>query len=63
MGGYSTALYLGLALGSFAVGPVITHHGYTIGFAAGGAAGAVGALIAGVLWATRTPSRGSPPAR
>jgi predicted MFS family arabinose efflux permease len=63
MGGYSTALYLGLALGSFALGPVITHHGYAIGFAAGGAAGAVGSLVAGVLWATRTPSRRSQPAR
>jgi len=51
MGGYSTALYLGLALGSFALGPVITHHGYSAGFSAGGAAGAVGALIAALLWA------------
>ena len=51
MGGYSTALYLGLALGSFALGPVITHHGYSVGFSAGGAAGAVGALIAALLWA------------
>jgi MFS family permease len=63
MGGYSTALYLGLALGSFALGPVITHHGYTIGFAAGAAAGAVGSLIAGLLWATRTAPTGSHPAR
>jgi len=52
MGGYSTSLYLGLALGSFALGPVITHQGYIAGFAAGGAAGAVGALVAAVLWAT-----------
>jgi MFS family permease len=51
MGGYSTALYLGLALGSFALGPVITRHGYSAGFSAGGAAGAVGALIAALLWA------------
>jgi len=51
MGGYSTALYLGLALGSFALGPVITRHGYSAGFSAGGAAGAVGALLAALLWA------------
>ena len=51
MGGYSTALYLGLALGSFAIGPVITRQGYAAGFSAGGAAGAMGALIAALLWA------------
>jgi MFS family permease len=51
MGGYGTALYLGLALGSFALGPVITRHGYPAGFSLGGAAGAVGALIAALLWA------------
>jgi MFS family permease len=51
MGGYSTALYLGLSLGSFVLGPVITHYGYAAGFAAGGAAGVVGTLIAGLLWA------------
>jgi MFS family permease len=51
MGGYSTALYLGLALGSFALGPVITRHGYSAGFSVGGAAGALGALIAALLWA------------
>ena len=27
MGGYSTSLYLGLAVGSFALGPVMTHNG------------------------------------
>jgi len=50
MGGYSTALYLGLAIGSFAFGPVITHHGYTVAFALGGTVGIVGALVAGALW-------------
>ncbi len=54
MGGYSTALYLGLALGSFALGPVITRQGYSAGFSAGGAVGAVGALIAALLWARGT---------
>jgi MFS family permease len=49
MGGYSTALYLGLALGSLAAGPVITHEGYAVGFAAGGALGGFGTLLAGLL--------------
>ena len=57
MGGYSTALYLGLALGSFALGPVITHSGYSVGFAAGGAAGVLGSLIATLLWARGARSR------
>jgi predicted MFS family arabinose efflux permease len=52
MGGYSTSLYLGFALGSFGLGPVITQHGYAAGFAVGGAAGVVGTLIAAALWAT-----------
>jgi MFS family permease len=51
MGGYSTALYLGLAIGSLAVGPVITRYGYAMGFAAGGAAGMIGAVVAAVFWA------------
>jgi hypothetical protein len=50
MGGYSTALYLGLALGSFALGPVITRYGYATGFVAGAAAGAAGAVVAAALW-------------
>lgn len=50
MGGYSTSLYLGLALGSLAFGPIITQQGYVVGFEAGGAAGAAGVLIAACLW-------------
>jgi predicted MFS family arabinose efflux permease len=50
MGGYSTSLYLGLAIGSFALGPVITHSGYAVGFMAGGIAGAIGTVVAAVLW-------------
>ena len=61
MGGYSTSLYLGLALGSFALGPVITHQGYAMGFAAGAAAGVIGALVAALLWATGGPLRPAPP--
>jgi MFS family permease len=52
MGGYSTSLYLGLGLGSFALGPVITQHGYAAGFVAGAGAGALGAALAATLWAT-----------
>jgi predicted MFS family arabinose efflux permease len=51
MGGYSTALYLGLALGSFALGPVITSYGYATGFGVGAVVGAMGAVIATALWA------------
>jgi predicted MFS family arabinose efflux permease len=50
MGGYSTSLYLGLALGSFALGPVITRYGYATGFGVGAGAGAVGAVVAAALW-------------
>ena len=50
MGGYSTSLYLGLGLGSFALGPVITHHGYGAGFVAGAGAGVLGAALAAALW-------------
>jgi predicted MFS family arabinose efflux permease len=56
MGGYSTALYLGLALGSLALGPVIARHGYGTGFWVGGLTGAIGALIAAVLWMRAQPA-------
>jgi MFS family permease len=49
MGGYSTALYLGLALGSLALGPVITRGGYSVGFAIGGVIGGLGVLLAAIL--------------
>jgi MFS family permease len=50
MGGYSTCLYLGLAVGSFAFGPIITRHGYSFGFSAGAAAGVAGTLLAASFW-------------
>jgi predicted MFS family arabinose efflux permease len=53
MGGYSTALYLGLALGSFAFGPLIARHGYAVGFEAGAAVATLGALMAAGLWRRR----------
>jgi predicted MFS family arabinose efflux permease len=62
MGGYSTALYLGLALGSFAVGPIIESWGHGVGFATGAAGGVLGATPALGQAARRTvSSRGSPP--
>jgi hypothetical protein len=59
MGGYSTSLYLGLALGSFALGPVITVAGHEVAFGLAGAAGGIGALAAAALWVSdrRTSSR------
>jgi predicted MFS family arabinose efflux permease len=64
MGGYSMSLYLGLALGSLALGPVIARHGYVTGFSLGAAAGAVGAVIAAAFWVraqplARRPRRGT----
>jgi MFS transporter, DHA1 family, multidrug resistance protein len=49
MGGYSTSLYLGFALGSFALGPIITRYGYDLAFVIGGAMGIVGTLVAATL--------------
>ncbi len=63
MGGYSTSLYLGFALGSFALGPVITHYGYPMGFAAGAVAEVIGTFAAAILWVAarvRAPQRVSP---
>jgi len=53
MGGYSTSLYLGFALGSFALGPVITRYGYDVAFLFGGAVGSAGTLAAAVLWSMK----------
>jgi predicted MFS family arabinose efflux permease len=50
MGGYSTALYLGLAVGSLALGPVIGRYGYALGFHTGAAVGVAGAVVAMVVW-------------
>lgn len=60
MGGYSTAMYLGLAIGSIALGPVMTHQGWGVGFTTGGAAGAVGALVASLIWARGRAHRPAP---
>jgi predicted MFS family arabinose efflux permease len=60
MGGYSTSLYLGFALGSLALGPIITRHGYGVGFVVGGTLGTAGAFIAAVLWARAFRHRSRP---
>jgi len=60
MGGYSTCLYLGLAVGSLAAGPVIARHGHVGGFLGGAVTGVIGALVAGGLWAGPRPRRPSP---
>ena len=63
MGGYSTSLYLGFALGSFALGPVITRYGYPVGFAVGAVAGVMGTCAAAILWVAgrvRAPQQVSP---
>jgi len=59
MGGYSTALYLGLAVGSLALGPVIGRYGYSLGFHTGAAVGVVGAVVAMALWRSATRDRGA----
>src|SRR5437016_4234525 len=58
MGGYSTSLYLGLALGSVGFGPVITHAGYAVGFATGAVAGVIGTMISVWLWIGGAAERG-----
>ena len=68
MGGYSTSLYLGFALGSVALGPVATRHGYPAAFGVGAAIAAMGTLIAGLLWArharmSQAPARPRAPGR
>jgi predicted MFS family arabinose efflux permease len=55
MGGYSTCLYLGLALGSFALGPIIARYDYVSGFAAAAAATVIGTLVAAGLWRSARP--------
>ena len=56
MGGYSTAVYLGLAVGSLGLGPVIARYGYPVGFHLGAAVGALGAIVATALWTSARPS-------
>lgn len=56
MGGYSTAIYVGLGLASVGLGPVMARWGYVTGFTLAAAAGALGTLLAATLWGNaRTP--------
>jgi predicted MFS family arabinose efflux permease len=57
MGGYSTAMYLGLALGSFTLGPVIAGRGYTTGFLVGASIALAGTLAAALLYSGGTACR------
>ncbi|HSD80509.1 MAG TPA: MFS transporter, partial [Solirubrobacteraceae bacterium] len=49
MGGYSTALYVGIALAAFGLGPVMAAWGYGAGFALAGAGALALTLVAGAL--------------
>ena len=50
MGGYSTAIYVGLGLVAIGLGPVMDRWGYETGFSLAGAMGALGTLLAAALW-------------
>jgi len=49
MGGYSTALYVGIALAAFGLGPVMAAWGYGPGFVLAGACALALTLVAGAL--------------
>lgn len=57
MGGYSTSLYAGLALGSFGFGPIVAYTGYEVAFAAAAVAGAAGTVVAACLPAVAALTR------
>jgi len=58
MGGYTTSIYVGYALGSMPLGPVIAHWGYPAAFGVAAAIGLIGTLTTAALWAPhRAPSR------
>ncbi|MBI4589948.1 MAG: MFS transporter [Candidatus Rokubacteria bacterium] len=63
MGGYSTAIYVGIGLASIGLGPVMGHWSYGTGFALAGAAGILGTLVTAALWgrALRPPPPWRPP--
>ncbi len=50
MGGYSTAIYVGVGLASMGLGPVMATWGYTAGFTLAGVLGGVGTILAVLLW-------------
>lgn len=55
MGGYSTAIYLGVGLASIGLGPVMGRWGYEAGFTLAGAAGVLGTLVTAVVWRRSFP--------
>ena len=55
MGGYSTAIYLGMGLASIGLGPVMGGWGYAAGFGLAGAAGVLGTLVTAVVWGRPRP--------
>lgn len=54
MGGYSTAIYVGMGLASIGLGPVMAHWGYGAGFTLAGVIGALGTLVTAALWGRKT---------
>jgi predicted MFS family arabinose efflux permease len=63
MGGYSTAIYVGMGLASITLGPVMAGWGYATGFALAGAAGVLGTFVTAVVWgrALKPPPPSPPP--
>jgi len=51
MGGYSTAIHVGLGVGAIGLGPLMATWGYAVGFTLGGVAGALGTCASAILWA------------
>jgi len=63
MGGYSTAIYIGMGLASITLGPVMAGWGYAAGFTLAGAAGVLGTFVTAVVWgrALKPPPPSPPP--
>ena len=63
MGGYSTAIYIGMGLASITLGPVMAGWGYAVGFGVAGATGVLGTLVTATLWgrALKPPPPWPPP--
>ncbi len=55
MGGYSTAIYVGVGLTSMGLGPIMATWGYTAGFTLAGLLGGAGTVLAVLLWGRPLP--------
>ncbi len=53
MGGYSTAIYVGVGTTSVSLGPLIAARGFAVGFAVDAACALVATALAAVLWRRR----------